>query len=133
VLSHQSPESLAHHQPCAIIITDTPIVHLDTHALEFKVRDRKKFNEAGAKMSKKYRQHFPSWSQHGRPFGELDPADRTRATSKVLDPTTGAVHSDRKDQQSQIWKSIYKMPETYVRGKLICSAYDNALLVPWSN
>lgn len=110
------------------MITDTPLIHLDTHALEFKTHDRKNFNEAGAKMSKKYRQHFPNWSQHGRPFGMLDPAD----PRGMVDPKSGGVRSGVIDQKTQIWKRIYKMPETYVSGKLICSSYDNALLVPWS-
>jgi len=96
------------------------------------MKNRKKFNDAGAKISKKYRQHFPNWSQHGRPFGMLDPADRTRGTSKIMNTNTGSVQSGRKDEKSQIWKTIYKLPETYVGGKLVCSSYDNALAVPWS-
>ncbi len=90
-------------QPCGIIVTDTPLVHLDGHTLLYKMANRQKFNAAGRRMQNQYANTFPNWHQNNEAYGMLDPADLSRNIS--------------------VWDYIYRMPEAYVNSKLLCSEY----------
>lgn len=95
----------SHLQPCGIILTDTPLIHLDTHAIKFKTDNRKLFNDAGRHMVKKFKEFFPHWNQFDHPYGMLDPADSTRVD----------------DLGNPVWEYIEKIP--YGSEKLSCSVY----------
>ena len=116
-----SSHSVLYNQPCAIIITDTPLVHLDTRAIKYKADNRKKFNQAGNLMVQRYRTVYPNWNQFGRAFAMLDPSDATRDRLKAVNED--GLYTDI--ENSRYWQYLYKLPEMYVKGKRICSEYVN--------
>ena len=118
---NSSSHMFLYNQPCAIIITSTPLIHLDTHAIQYKTKNRKKFNEAGSLMMQRYRALFPNWNQHGRSYGMLDPSDTTRNRMKALN----VQNLYREIDNTQYWQYMYKLSESYMKGKLICSDYKN--------
>lgn len=63
---------------CGIVLTHTPITHLDTHAIGYKIKNRALFNRAGHYMMRKYQSAFPNWNMFGKSYGMVDPADKSR-------------------------------------------------------
>ena len=70
--------TLAYYQSCGIVITAKPITHVNMHTIDFKMKHRKQFNQAGNLMMQRYKSVFPNWYQYLTSFGMIDPLDSTR-------------------------------------------------------
>ena len=66
-------------------------------------------------MMNKYLHLFPHWNKINQAYAMLDPADSSRSSS--------SSSSNSMESSSTMWEYIYRMPEAYVNGKLVCSEY----------